>query len=295
MNIVSCYLPKDPFWGFGDFLRGSFSIAGLCKKFGLPWEINYSLHPINAYLKNMHSSEPIYAHDHVNIFHMEDGIQLLGTLQYLSLPETAQTITPQNCYVSSNCWELSDGISEETRCRVIESLVPSEPLSEAIAASMRTMNVQEGNYRVVHIRMGDAFLVPTKPREPAQDEALYAKIYEKLQAILEPSEQPTIVISDDVGIKRYLEKVAGFIASPASPCHLSIEEDSRKVLETLVDFFLIARASHIYQHSQHAYGAGFSDWCSELFAVPISRTNEKVCMYVHESEDAAADAVAATA
>ena len=124
--------------------------------------------------------------------------------------------------------------------------------------------------------MGDAFLIPKNPRIAEEDEIVYATIYERLQKIIKHSNQPTIVISDDVGIKGYLEKVAGFIGSPTLPCHLSTEEDSRKVLETLVDFFLIAKASHIYQHSQHAYGTGFSDWCSQLFAVPISRTNEEI-------------------
>jgi hypothetical protein len=265
VHIKLVYLPKEPFWGFGDYLRGILSTAGICNKIGLTWDIDYHKHPISQFLVNNHTLVNIadYAQEEVKVY---DVNQTDAFIEFMKSHEFSQQNDMR--LLTTNVYWLENGVSSETRQKVIQSIQPTPQLQTAIDSTLKLLGVQEKRYRAVHVRMGDAYLVDKKG-DPAKYEIVRAAIRKMIDDDTYKTEDPFVVFSDDEGIKQYLHETEGFLQSPSVPCHLSSEEDGTKVMNTLVDFFLLSKADTIYRYSFHVYGSGFCDWCADIFEVPI--------------------------
>jgi hypothetical protein len=300
-TIKQMYLPQSPFWGLGDSLRGYFSLANLCKKYGFALEYDYSFHPISEWLENKHCTHIGIQKDAIPVYHIQHLKSLEQTFAYLATQVESATFVP----LTTNTWYLADGIDEDTKRTLRESLIPNAELQECIdrmtrvesgdksrrfqslaassdlnydtfhgsptalavgdshnLSSFSSLQMTHGDFSAVHIRMGDASLLRQETNQ-----SMYNKLYEAIQQLNHSS---LVVFSDDAALKDFL-KERGIRVSPTVPVHLSDTNLERsRVKSTLVDFFCLSKASHIYTWSAHDYGSGFVDWCAELFTVPTS-------------------------
>ena len=256
--IQNVYIPESPFWGLGDYLRGSLSLAGICESLGLSFELNYSQHPIYAHLVNKHSNMHSVNLSDVPIFHMEDVNKLLNALKEITSTQLQNNIVIP---VTTNCWHLENGISNETREIIRKSMTPNSELEITVKEIQSILASNE--YNVVHIRMGDKYLLDNQ-----QNEKIYYTFYTMILSSL-PRDIPYMLFSDDNNFKEYCKK-RGIMVSPTQPCHLSdsVESISEKVKGTLSDFFCMSQAKTIYKYSNHVYGSGFLDWCADIYGVP---------------------------
>ncbi len=267
MLIKIVYLPKEPFWGLGDYLRGVFSVAELCSQTHMNWELEYSMHPICKHLINQHQTADTYTREDVYVFSM-------GEIQSIqSIFEQLQGIPDGVFYMTTCVWYLKHGVQAATRIRIRESMQAGPFLQAVLRETQQALDILEKPYRAIHVRMGDKYLL-----DHCEKQELFQTVQTTLhEMIAEHADDtsPIVVFSDSSLLKDYLRTTTAFHISNTNPCHLSTEDDDVAVFQTLLDFFLIAGASHIYQISAHGYGTGFSDWCSELFEVPISRRTIK--------------------
>lgn len=262
MLIKLVYLPKEPFWGLGDYLRGVFSCIGLCTEHNISWELDYRYHPISRFLENRHVTPDDYTLSDVTVFHMEDTKCLVHAFPQLGAMEDGVF------YLTTNAWYLQNGIKETAKQRVRESLYPCVELQNGIQNILNHLGIQPRHFTALHVRLGDRYVV-----EGFTDTSEFEMLRNKILAEIykETIQEPIVIVSDCQGFKTYLAELEGFLQSPSIPCHLSIADDTDAIFQTLCDFFLLGNASHIYQYSYRSYGTGFSDWCSELFSVPITR------------------------
>ncbi len=258
--IQNVYIPESPFWGLGDYLRGSLSLAGICESLGLSFGLNYCQHPISMYLTNEQSSMDSVDFSKVPQFPIEDTLNLVSALK-----EVVKMQNNQNMLIplTTNCWQLENGISDTTRNIMRKSLTPATELELAIKELQSILPSHE--YNAVHIRMGDKYLIYGE-----QNEKLYFTFYTMIVSAL-PTDMPYILFSDDNNLKEYCKK-KGMYVSPSNPCHLSSSSQSiaEKVKGTLSDFFCISRAKNIYKYSNHGYGSGFVDWCADIYGIPTA-------------------------
>lgn len=260
MLVKIVYMLPGPFWGLGDYLRGVFTTIGLCEEHGIPWELDYRHHPIHKWLTNQHCTPDDYVHADVSVFHLQD------TQTLVSLFPQLKTIERDIFYMTTNARYLLQEIQEASRRRFLESFHPNSELQQGIEMALARLDVQKGAFTAVHIRMGDSYLLHGK-KDTTQFEKARCAILE----LLKGNTRPVVVFSDCAAIKRYLSEKNGFLQSPSVPCHLSAEKDEKIVFATLVDFFLLGSAAQICQYSLYDHGTGFSDWCSEMFQIPIDR------------------------
>jgi hypothetical protein len=259
MLVKIVYMLPVPFWGLGDYLRGVFTTIGLCEEQAVSWELEYRYHTIHRWLTNAHVTADEFTQKDVSIFHVQDGKTLVSSFPQLKNLDGV-------FYMSTNAWYLPRGIQETSRLRLVESLQPNTELQQGIESTLSSLGIQKGAFAAVHIRMGDSYLLHGKI-----DETQFEKARQAVKELLKGESRPVVVFSDCAAMKRYLAEKEGFLQSPSTPCHLSAENDEKAVFETLVDFFVLGQSAHIYQYSKYGHGTGFSDWCSEMFHIPITR------------------------
>jgi hypothetical protein len=257
MQIVKqVYLPENPFWGLGDVIRGYLSLANLCRKYGFVLEFDYSLHPISTFLQNKRCTKVSLDPSSIPVFNIEDEQELHDILQKIH-----ETNAPTFIFtITTNMWYLSDGVSDETRQALRDSIHPTDDLTRAVEDQLASVGTQ---FTAIHVRMGDRHLI-----DGFQYVEVYEKIYTQIKKI---QSEILIVFSDDPALKRFLD-LKGILVSSSHPCHLSGSNlDLEHVKQTLVDFFCLSRAKHIYKWSMHGYGSGFVDWCADIFKIPTTQ------------------------
>jgi hypothetical protein len=254
--IKQLYLPESPFWGLGDILRGYLSLANLCKEYGFTLELDYSLHPICVFLKNNHCTQTVIDITSIPVFHIEDQHELRDIIKNIYESNVSEFIFP----MTTNMWYLTNGVSHETRQALRDSMIPTSELNEAIEDQMAIVGIT-GPFTAVHVRMGDAYLI-----DKTHNIDIYEKIYIQIK-----NQEDIVLFSDDLGLKAFMAS-KGVKVSPSRPCHLSGSNlQLEQVKQTLVDFFCLSKANHIYKCSLHGYGSGFVDWCADIFEIPTTQ------------------------
>ncbi len=266
MLIKHAYLPEEPFWGIGDFIRGCLSLRNLCEEFGFTLELDYTYHPISEYLTNSIYTSMEYTKEDVTIYGIDDFEHLYSIFNQLK-QFSNEDLKTMVLYIGTNAWYLGKGVSDETREFMKTSLQPTPELLGAIWKTQSELGILPKEYSVLHIRMGDDYLVKGQTSEEA-----FAAIHGQIMSqINHDITKPIVVLSDCYNLKQYLHEKEGWLYSPIQPCHLSTNVKGSRVKDTLVDFFLITEASSLYCISNHGYGSGFCDWACDIYKVPCIR------------------------
>ncbi len=263
--IVKNIYPENPFCGFGDYLRGCLSLRSLCLKYGFTVELDYSHHMIGKYLRNQYCTPIQYNDSHILSLNFTDIRRALDLFQQIS------QISEGCLLLSTNLWCLENGVSDETREFMKQSLSPTLEFQTELSQLQTSLGITPGEYTVLHIRMGDEYLL-SGLRSEEVFESVHAKILKGLMENgIESFSTPILVLSDSYELKVFLNKKEGWKISPSRPCHLGADAKSLAVRQTLLDFFLITQASSVYCLSNHGYGSGFCDWACDIYSVPCVR------------------------
>ena len=123
-------------------------------------------------------------------------------------------------------------------------------------------------YCVVHLRMGDHTFGAAISPVPAVESYLREVIVPKWG-------RNVLLMSDNSAIKGFLSEMHSVMYIANTPVHLGqcgYKESLRDgVLDALLDFHLMARSEEIYQYSVYPWGSGFSDMCSKIYDVPLTK------------------------
>lgn len=269
MLVKNVYLPLKPFYGLGDFIRGCLSVKNICEEFGFSFEVDYSKHPISQFFENRHFTPIEVNPSEINIFDIGDGQYIENVFKQLSvMPE--ENKKNSSLFLTTNLWYLGGGVSEDTRVFMRESFVPSSDLRGAVLKAQEELGIEYGKYDILHVRMGDKFLV-----DGHTDETAFQRIHELILKGFQDHKvtcsQPLLVLSDCYALKKYLHSKEGWLYSNVEPCHLSSDVKDDRVRDTLIDMCLLSEAASVFCISNHGYGSGFCDWTCDIYNVPCIR------------------------
>jgi hypothetical protein len=253
--------PQPP--GFADFLRGTIAL------FQHAEANNYKLyidcdHPIFSYI---HQNKNIVSNKV-----KKDTIELLPPLSYekidneleklFSSGETFSVMT--NAFYTKENGELKNfgKISNECKVFLKKILTPSVELNEKLYYVFKNVyNFDlKNSYKVIHLRFGDIFL-----NNNAYDECIYNNFYEKVSNLVNENQyNKYVLISDSSCIANKLkESIPNLYYWDNHKIHLGdLTNDKQGILETLVDFFIIALSEEIFSN-----GSGFSRIVSEIYNI----------------------------
>ncbi len=252
--------------GIGDFIRGSLTIAKICKAHGYTFDVDYEDNGISRYLYNTSKRSDIST-DKSNIINIEQKVYEYNELEGIiisKLNNSSSGILFLGTCIPHRTLPIDDDIREYLK----NSFLPNDELKNAVNDMKRNLLGNESTqYTMIHARIGDNVLVDNTIVGIDVYESARMKIKTQVEQLT--TKRPTIAISDDVNFKNYLHEKDGYILMPTKPKHT---KDSDDIKDTMIDFFMLCGASEIVQHSQYYWGSGFSDRASDLYNIPIFKT-----------------------
>lgn len=264
--LVNTYMTKKRGMGFGDFIRGSMATKQLCFEYGIPFSMDFRLHPISIYLEN---NCPLEIPDPKNIHDIQDIPNFTARALLANLKSTVnlKSLHHQDFHIYTNVWPTfrkSKIITEAIK----RHLVATTECEDAIATALGSLV----NYEVIHIRTGDLLSFNTEIGDTV-DYTLEQMVdsVSEIQQIIDRAEYPCLVLSDSTECKHVLSERYSLYCTPTRSSHLALTTQARDALDTLTDFFILSRAKRIHQFSVHHWGSGFSDSARWIYSVPLQK------------------------
>ena len=236
-------------WGFGDYLRGCFCMLQVSRRMNIPFDLDWSSHPIYPWLKPCTS----YPRLHVDVLPHKP---VTDNVVYL-IDKVAQAKGEYVCVCNK---PPLYPITPEERLFIRDKLLPTDELLSYIQQTKEDLDIR-GPYGILHLRCGDHCLVDNK--QPNYDGFLQEIQKLTLDSI------PYIVLGDSTQMKiRLKELYPDLRVMVDQPQHTSHCTNSDQLKDTMRDFFLLTQAQQVYSFSVYGHGSGFSAWACQLYNIP---------------------------
>jgi hypothetical protein len=175
---------------------------------------------------------------------------------------------------------------------VRSNIKPSNEVINYCYTVMKKMMLIPKNFGVIHIRTGDHM----NYKGNSVSYQYINKIITALSPVLEnkydrirnqgrPTKKTYLVISDNNSVKPYFSNYVNCVYYNKGVTHLGIsdngegaaadnnstEENDEKILDTLLDFYIMQHASAIIAATPYQWGSGFSEMAATTFCVPYRK------------------------
>jgi hypothetical protein len=259
--------PQPP--GMADFIRGTIALFNYSQQYNFNILLDNTCHPMFAFLQNNHE----YFINNTSI----PVIELLPPLSYAVIRQKLQKLFEKNASFSvmTNSFYRHHNWGDITpQCQQFlqQIFTPTVELQNYIDNVRVNCKIPE-TYDIIHIRMGDSFLIGNL----YDDNAFYVcsgKIHQILQR---HPDRNFVLLSDTAIIARKLaEHHPTLTYWNNSKIHLgslahnwekfdSNNVDFHSICDTLADFFIMSKAQHIHSIN----GSGFNVACGLIFGIPV--------------------------
>lgn len=275
INTYQLFFKNNTAPGFGDYLRGCFSLYQVAKILNLEFDMDMNNHPISKFIASTDSSEKNINYNEVSRFENDNYVSIDAKTckkkspQFLDeLIKLLNSVDDVEHYLFSNSLPIFDNIRNEPRNFIRSKLVPNEMMQENIRLRMSRLGLKRKCYSVIHIRCGDSFLL--KNHTDKNGFLLFEQVSEFLSKNLNPGSK-FLLLSDNNEIKIMLKnKIPQLIVQVREITHLGEKTDMNdiQVMNTLLDFYTMANSNKIVSFSKFNWGSGFSEWCSVVYNIP---------------------------
>lgn len=258
--------------GIGDFFRSCFFLLQLCKSLNLEFDINFKNHPISNYLSVEGQEDTDVDYPQVEFPFWAEHFHIVNNGLSLFIQKLNSVRTPVY-YVFTNGWPIVN--IKPPGINIIRSkITPNEILTQSVQKFMTELNLPYKNFTTIHIRFRDDTF------NGKEDLTRFALMANRIYPFLSQNkESKFLIISNSNLIKLYIKKLRiGNVCFKISKIvhlggdgnfHKTTTKDDTALLDTLVDFFVMANSKLILSLSEYSWGSCFSDVCSEIYSVPI--------------------------
>lgn len=246
-KVISVY-KEDTYFGLGDYIRGIIHLYQVERRKTI--KVDYSKHPISEYIENnFYNNEPVvkrlYKTDEKN---------------YKEISKISGTISVE--HNGMHTYPISDDI----RKIVQKIFTPKKKLKKEIKSTLKTLKLEPKKFVIVHVRRTDSNMMKETVTIPP-------RLVPTLNN-LRKMNVPVLVISNSYTLKQVICNTYDFKTTSTEPVHTGLVEGSPKgdLKDTLIDFFLISNATHIYQYNEEkGFQSGFSQRIADLYNIPITQ------------------------
>jgi hypothetical protein len=238
----------ENYWGLGDILRGTLQLYMLSKKMKFTLYVDTSLHPISKYLvptENPHAELIQLSKDMIMMISDDAPLEeIIGNL----------SDTVYYFFTNAQCTEPYD---DDCKAFMKSIMTPIPSLESEL-----NTRIPFKTYSILHFRLGDKELVNNKGGDISQN---------ILRLIEENKEANSVLISDSVSLKTYPHISEKVHVLNTIPRHLGRCDDIESIKDTLIDFFILSRATHIKTYSCYNWISGFVFWAHQIYDIPLSK------------------------
>jgi len=246
--------------GLGDFIRGTLCLLQYANIQSLDCDMHYANHPIADFLHHRKEEDII-----INPFRVF-------------------------CYKSNHLDNNTLRKIKNDFAGVIDKNPHTPAFQKSIDATMARMQIQPKEYNLIHVRTGDEYLMHgayTSTQITIDCKRAFRKVFPNHELTKKNNDkrgeekrddnhqenQPTkyVIISDNVTLKQNIKRAFPSLIVECNPIsHLGENAcgKTEEVVNTLVDFFLIANAKKVFGFSSLTHGTGFSQQCCQIYDVP---------------------------
>lgn len=269
-KLVSVYqmIYKDGnVYGFGDFIRGCFFLISMCEKMGLVFDIDLSNHLLSKYTEG-HSKNPNINYNNIS------NIQIMWSYDMSNVTDfmynTFKTLISNEkdevYYTSSNLYPIFE--IKQSHINFVKSrIMPNAQMKKEIEETMTNLKLSNSKFSVIHIRAGDKFIFNTNN---VLEKSILSDLFYNLKLLLNNKSSKYLILSDCTNLKMLFKSYDNCVVQINQIAHLGEQpvliEDAVK--NTMMDFYLMSRASNIYAYSTYPNFSGFSKWCSVIYNIP---------------------------
>jgi hypothetical protein len=270
--------------GLGDYLRGCISMLQLLKTLkrhtgsDVAFDMDLRNHPMSKFLTcdeslerpanyatlgNFHVDSLIVEHDENDIAYQHIVREVVRYFNKIQQPTFFTHCCKENIYTD---------VLETEKALIRSKLQPSAELESYIASSLTQLGVT-GAYSVLHVRMDDAVCFPhaVGSSQATLNDQLMTDLVVAVRAKVD-ADKTYVLISTNTAVKEALTG-ANIRSLPTAVCHIGQNQTptDEQLRDTLLDFFLMSRASEITGFSTYKR-TGFSLECARIYNVPYTFT-----------------------
>ena len=258
--------------GFGDYVRGCFhmlQVLRILNKYrntNVQFDMDIRNHPMSKFIQ-VHgpvetcANYPMLGNYFIDSLEVKNDPDDMGFQFILNNVINFFNKIQEETYFTFCCkFPVFEKIEEEDKEFIRQRLLPNDILKESIEQTLRTLDLQKGEYSVVHIRIRDEVSFPPVALADSR-----MKDIEKLLTPKLDSSKKYLLITNHNDIKRYFK----FASVPSHICHVGqdLTPTDDAVRDTMMDFYLMAYSNSIIAYSEYCF-TGFSLECSKLFNIP---------------------------
>jgi len=277
----SQYVNSNRVDGLGDFLRGSYSLLGLCERCNIFFSMCIN-HPINQFLQNINLvadestlQKSVYYANNVTIkYKISNSGDIADPVMsehqnfvegLLELP-----VYDGTRYLFCNHYPIYK-INKSHKEYVKKILEPNAHLSTKVDDILRDLNLQPKRFVIIHVRVGDDCLLRNDQSNLTTN--YLSNLFRHISNVR--TSFPTLLITDSNEMKRLILLQFRTLKAIFRPIvhfgeGVDCQNRQEEVENTLIDFFLLSKCARIFSFSSYSHGTGFSRWCAETYDIPYS-------------------------
>lgn len=253
MHMVYNVFQTQSNMGFGDFLRGTYSLWELSQTLNIKSEPYLHNHLIKEFIQPMNN---ILNPTTIPIFwKLEDRPHLTKYIQ---------NSQHSPIFLTTNVVPLTFKLCEEAKIHLKHHLQMTPSF-----ADYYNNQAPEGEYTVVHVRGGDI-------RSDRVDNKGLQKIKNQITKDGLQKMDNVYICCDNLELREQLIQEFNFKSlGTNNVCHTGVNDaldeqiNYQSLQSTIFEFYVMSKASSIYQYSNYWWGSGFSEWCAKIFDIPL--------------------------
>jgi len=272
--------------GLGDFIRGCYFILEFCEKYNFQYKIVFNnciskflqiktrnLELIEDELKRISffkktNIESLNIQNDVIVEPIKDNKHIMSDfIDYVN----DSPVYYGNVFVFCNSFPIND-VLEKSKSVMRKILEPTIEMKQLINKTLFELDLIFQNYITIHIRSGDSYLKKEKNNfDMKYITQLVNSIGNDIITHNERKENKYLIISDNNDIKIILKnQFPIFKMQLKDITHFGegILLEEYKVINTLIDFYLLSYSKKIRSYTCYEHGSGFSWWCAKTYNIP---------------------------
>lgn len=285
--ITNVYQPEYKFeekaTGIGDFIRGCYFSMHLCNYYKLPIQINYHGHPMAKYMHKKSAPIPAFISNQIERWEeMNNYTTINSHTKQIELPYK-KLFSEQELFY----YLLEQPVEKETntlymcinsyptvypaihhRLLMQQYLQPSE---QVVLAANKTWLCGITNYYVVHLRNADII-------DASSHQIHLNTILEQIDSTFssDNNEFFFLILSNDRLLAKQVEKALTGLGKHSRAvshrvvAHLGDKktQSEEAIFNTIVDMYILSKASKIMSCTCYSHGSGFSQWIAVTYGIP---------------------------
>ena len=280
VNVFQMTYMNDKSQGIGDFFRGSVYLTHLCELLNVRFDIHLLNHPLHVCLLNQEneyeSMQPDKIYAHIDKTNLRDAF-LINFINELNACREEIAYVYCNYDPRFDIENPKHGIIHHARNIIIPKIEPTENVLNVMDKKLAEINVQRKQYRIIHIRLGDHFMIKRECNHLKRIFQTHVNyIINDFRNKLNKNEKYIIVGDNNIAkniISNIFKNVCQF---NTEIIHLGEKNNinamsERSLIDAFIDFCIIRYSRSVVSYSVYGHGSGFSKQCAHIYDVPFQQ------------------------